>query len=65
LEQSYRSEATKAEVLAANGVRYEIDFSCMQQFNSENRFYRREVRRRGPKLKQGAKVLSAVVIEDR
>ena len=64
LEAAYRGGSTSAEI-AHSGDMYLIDFSSMQQFRATNRFYRRDVRRRGPKLAaSGGPKLGAVEIED-
>ena len=63
LEDAYRSGLSGVEI--TTGEVYAIDFSSMQQFRSTNRFHRRDVRRRGPKLKvSGGSKLGAVDVED-
>ena len=64
LEAAYRGGSHGAQI-AHSGDVYLIDFSSMQQFRCTNRFHRRDVRRRGPKLKaSGGAKLGAVEIED-
>jgi hypothetical protein len=62
LEDAYRSGLSGVEI--TTGEVYAIDFSSMQQFRSTNRFHRRDVRRRGPKLKVSGSKLGAVDVED-
>jgi hypothetical protein len=51
IEAAYRGGAAGAAVTHGS-VQYHVDFSAMQQFKASNRFHRRDVRRRGPKLRK-------------
>lgn len=65
LEGAYRGGSSSAEISTHDGDEYLVDFSSMQQFRATNRFHRRDVRRRGPKLKSsGGPRLGAVAVED-